>query len=841
MDSCGSSEINKKNHNSSPIKHQLSKTKNVIFLLFSLISIPALAAVLPNIGTEVTEIQKISPLDSTSGDLFGYSVDVSNTSMIVGAYADDDTGDSSGTATIYERQLNSWVEAAKLIGDDTTSFDKFGYSVAIEGSLAVVGAPGNAAVNAFSRIGAVYIFERQVDGSWLQQAKLIVPTVELGDDYAKSVAISGNTVVVGASGTFSTSAYVFERNTDGSWSEALRLYDNSVSRFGYSVAVDTDRIVIGALLSTLTTVSAPVTLFERQTDGSWLETSKISVPQTTTSNAPVEFGRSVAVSGNKIIVGSDADAAYIFEQQADLSWLQTRVLTRPAGYYKNYNFGRVVDIKVNRAVVGDTYATATNRGMAHIYEKQTNDQWIYQIGFIQSDEESNAFGNALSLNNDTVVSGANNSNLNAGATYVFDIPNSPASTANFFDIGVLSEGDSFTHAHDSTYDGGTIVGRTFLDGVSYAFMWSESNGLITPLVLPGSYTDSTTNAISSDASNITGYVWFFNGSYEAYRWNVSEGLTLLGDLPGGIFDSRANDISADGAVIVGYGTTELKQEAVLWDNSNGIISLSSDLNTNTMSVANGVSADGTVVVGESDGQAFRWTVSGQVDWLGTLPGHSSSIAKSVSSNGQYVVGESISADGLEIEAFLWSLETGMVGLGHIPQTTYSVAKAVSDDGQIVIGNYTNTSNITYTFVWDNVHGIRQLDDILVRNYGVQIPGIMGEGLGLSNNGNTLTGIFTKDQASHGYAAKFNLEQPENTFPQLNINNPIADFSYRVNETINFSATANDVEDGDEPHKPEDKERNEFIENFIDVDGKDMAKITINDGNIRIDYNEEFDD
>ena len=119
-------------------------------------------------------------------------------------------------------------------------------------------------------------------------------------------------------------------------------------------------------------------------------------------------------------------------------------------------------------------------------------------------------------------------------------------------------------------------------------------------------------------------------------------------------------------------------------------------------------ADGTVVVGESDGQAFRWTQSGMVDWIGTLPGYSSSIARTVSANGQYVVGESQNADGSVVEAFLWSQDGGMIGLGHAFQTSYSSARAVSDDGSVVIGYITGSPNsgVGAAFVWDNVHGMR---------------------------------------------------------------------------------------------------------------------------------------
>ena len=495
------------------IKNQIGRKswRNLILTLGLGISVSVAlyAAVLPNIGFETTETQKLSPLDSALTDFFGHSVDVSGSIMIAGAYYDDDNGENSGSATIFERQGQEWVETAKLLANDGAAYNYFGYAVAIDGNLAIIGAYNNAPVYPSVRAGAAYVFERQSDGSWVQQAKLIASDGDSYIDFAKSVAISGNTAVIGAARW--NSAYVYERSPDGSWSETAKLKPGN-GDFGYSVAIDGDRMVVGGLVESLTIESAKAFIYERQIDGTWLQTAEISGPGGI--YPPVAFGRSVAVSGDTVIAGSNSGAAYIFEQQADETWLRTRKLSNPAGDYGNY-FGRSVDIDGNLAVVGYASATSSGPGKAYIFEQQANGQWVFQLGLIQSDDEINAFGTALSINGDTVLAGASRSNGNSGAAYVFDVPLLPASSASLLDIGVLAEGYSHSAAYDASRDGGVVVGKTFLDGVDYAFQWTEADGVSTPISLPGTYTDSSANAVSSDGVTMAGTLWSYGGPYEA--------------------------------------------------------------------------------------------------------------------------------------------------------------------------------------------------------------------------------------------------------------------------------------------------------------------------------------
>jgi probable HAF family extracellular repeat protein len=95
--------------------------------------------------------------------------------------------------------------------------------------------------------------------------------------------------------------------------------------------------------------------------------------------------------------------------------------------------------------------------------------------------------------------------------------------------------------------------------------------------------------------------------------------------------------------------------------------------------------------------------------LGILPGRQFSDAVDGSSNGTVVVGSSSNSPGTPTEAFRWTLAGGMAGLGLLPGTMSSAASAVSDDGSLVFGTAGGAPGVSSTFVWDAVHGMRDLN------------------------------------------------------------------------------------------------------------------------------------
>lgn len=194
--------------------------------------------------------QKISASDGAANDDYGVSVSISNDRIIVGSYADDDFGSTSGSAYLYNYVGDTWVESQKINASDATAGDFFGFSTSISGDKAIIGASNNAANGTSS--GAAYVFNYN-GSSWTETQKIVASDVTAGDKFGYSVSISGDNLIIGSygnsdSGFESGSAYVFSFN--GSlWSESDKLTAADAAsndRFGYCVAMETGKAIIGA-------------------------------------------------------------------------------------------------------------------------------------------------------------------------------------------------------------------------------------------------------------------------------------------------------------------------------------------------------------------------------------------------------------------------------------------------------------------------------------------------------------------------------------------------------------------------------------------------------------------
>ena len=216
-------------------------------LISTVLSVLLLAALAANV--HAAEV-KINASDGAAHDCFGRSVAISGDYAIVGACLDDDNGGSSGSAYIFKRDGTAWTEQAKIYASDGAAGDYFGESVAISGDYVVVGAWGDDDAGCHS--GSAYIFKR--DGTeWIEQTKITASDGAEGDLFGYSVAISGDCAVVGAyrddnAGWDSGSAHIFKRNGT-EWIEEVKITASDGAEgdnFGISVAISGDYAVVGA-------------------------------------------------------------------------------------------------------------------------------------------------------------------------------------------------------------------------------------------------------------------------------------------------------------------------------------------------------------------------------------------------------------------------------------------------------------------------------------------------------------------------------------------------------------------------------------------------------------------
>ena len=255
-----------------------------------------------------TFVSKIIASDGVTLDRFGYSVAVGSGRIVVGAYGDGDNGFNSGSAYIFN--LNGGTHLAKIKPSDGAFADNFGYSVSIGCGRIVIGASDDDDLG--SQSGAAYIF----DLSGTQLAKIIASDGASIDEFGTSVAVGCGRIVVGAwgdddNGSQSGSAYIFDLN--GTQLAKIKASDAAAGDyFGYSVAIASGRIVVGALFDDSSQGSAYVF----NLNGTQL--AKIVASDPGASN---QFGGSVAIGSGRIVAGAmnedttaiNSGAAYIYK------------------------------------------------------------------------------------------------------------------------------------------------------------------------------------------------------------------------------------------------------------------------------------------------------------------------------------------------------------------------------------------------------------------------------------------------------------------------------------------------------------------------------------------------
>ncbi|HLA84673.1 MAG TPA: Ig-like domain-containing protein, partial [Thermoguttaceae bacterium] len=380
---------------------------------------PALGVVIDTAGPSATtdHIAKLVAADGSPDDHFGSSgVSISGNRALVGAYGDDDRGLRSGSAYVFATAPSGWVQLTKLTASDGTSDDYFGFSVAIDGSIAVVGAHAD---NNFS--GAAYVFEETGSG-WVQVAKLTANDGAASDYFGYSVSVSGNLAIVGAHGdddlgSNSGSAYVFEDAGSG-WTQIQKLTAADASagdNFGRSISIDGQRAVIGGASSAY--------VFQ-DTGSSWTQVAKLTASDALAGDG---FGQSVSLDGATAIVGAYGDddkgyasgSAYVFKD-AGSGWTQIQKLTAADGSAGDY-FGLSVSVSGSTIIVGspDDDDGGSSAGSAYVFQN-TGSSWTQIAKRTANDgAASDCFGCSVSTDGATVLVGASGVAALAGSAYLF--------------------------------------------------------------------------------------------------------------------------------------------------------------------------------------------------------------------------------------------------------------------------------------------------------------------------------------------------------------------------------------------------------------------------------------
>lgn len=291
-----------------------------------------------------SQMQKLVANDRSGSSNFGFSVAISDSLIIVGAYTNstDENDDNSelfaGAAYIFKYQSESsgWIQMQKLVSSDRDKRDYFGYSVAISDSFAFVSANAEDedenGDNTLSSAGSAYIFKyNKSDNTWSQTQKIVASDRASGDGFGRSVAMNGSYAIVGAykegedasgSNTLQDagSAYIFSYDESGdTWSQTQKVVASdrgSGDNFGSAVSLSGKFAIVGAYnededVSSENSLSnaGSAYCFECSSDGNWQEINKIVPDDRCAGDA---FGYSVAINDSNVIAGAiynDYDAS----------------------------------------------------------------------------------------------------------------------------------------------------------------------------------------------------------------------------------------------------------------------------------------------------------------------------------------------------------------------------------------------------------------------------------------------------------------------------------------------------------------------------------------------------
>jgi hypothetical protein len=288
---------------------------------------------------------KLTASDGAAGDRFGADVAISGDMAVVGAPTADPGGNlSQGAAYVFISFGDTWPQLVKLTASDGVADDAFGDCVDISGLTVIVGAPFDDIAPAINQ-GSAYVFVRSqsIPNIWTQQAKLSFIDGSTGDQFASSVAIAGNSAIVGApADTIGTSlrqgsTIVFVRS-GSTWQQQERLIaaDGAADdQFGTSVGLFGNTAIVGSNGDDIGSNAAQGSAYIFARSGTtWSFQAKLLASD---GSAGDQFGHSVGISNETAIVGSprdtvdgllEAGSAYVFTRSGS-TWVQRQKLLVP--------------------------------------------------------------------------------------------------------------------------------------------------------------------------------------------------------------------------------------------------------------------------------------------------------------------------------------------------------------------------------------------------------------------------------------------------------------------------------------------------------------------------------
>lgn len=391
-------------------------------------------------ANDVTEEDQILPLvDLLGGDEFGRSVDISGNFAVVGVPAKFDTGGDIGAAYVFEFDGAAWLATERLDPDVLRDGDRYGWSVAVDGDTAVVGA-----YNRAIGTGTVYVWQESA-GAWSLVDELTAPAADAIEWFGWSLDLDGDLMVVGAplrdeAARDAGAVFVFERSETG-WEHIETLYSPdplSDLQLGYDVAIHRDTVVAG------TGPSRDRAEVFKRLDGEWQLDGTLEAAGD--GGFESQFGVAVGVDGQTVVVGAprydaearaDAGAVHVFDR-GPVGWEETAILVSNHTEALN-EMGRAVAIEGDVVVAGSRRFdlpigngfSLDEAGGAFVFQRDGG-EWVETEILGASDAAiGDNLGTAVAIDDARAIVGApkaehDSSAFDLGKAYVFSLPQNQA-------------------------------------------------------------------------------------------------------------------------------------------------------------------------------------------------------------------------------------------------------------------------------------------------------------------------------------------------------------------------------------------------------------------------------
>jgi hypothetical protein len=337
-------------------------------------------------GGTWTRTQKLVASDGQAFDTFGHSIAFDGTTAFIGAYGATLNGNpSTGAVYVFTLTDGSWSETQKVTADDGQGNDNFGYSIGFSGTTALIGADG-ATVGDNGFQGAVYVFT-EADGTWTQGQKLVASDGGIGDIFGYSIAFDGSTAVIGAyaNNGYQGAAYVFGE-TDGTWSQSQKLVaadGASNTYFGYASALSGSTLLVGSWGANPGGVDTQGAAYIfTESGGTWTQTQELVSDD---GGQGDKFGHSVALEGTTALIGADGNgnqgSVYAFDASNGVFVQSQKFMAGDGG--PGDQFGLPVTLDGSTALVGSWLwfsPESTMPGSAYFFTRGPSDV-VFADGF----------------------------------------------------------------------------------------------------------------------------------------------------------------------------------------------------------------------------------------------------------------------------------------------------------------------------------------------------------------------------------------------------------------------------------------------------------------------------